>query len=1365
MNEKLEALYGQLQQAYGDQAPDYDRFVKSISIPERREGIYKAFTDAYGDQMPDFERFNRNIDSWLGGPTQTAQPQDITTEIESIDPDEMLNEAMKIIEAPNTRQDITDSQIDIAYRRGKEKEVLDAYKQEFEVKPEPEKLNLDYEKTFKELISPKEIATDRLGKKQPIQPEFNKPEDVEIALSRAMLKEEGNDNPTVDELESQANRIRNKGFSFTFNGLNDLFQGKLSEEQMDMFDQRLNERTYGQNFYDLIGSFGKGVTASGYDHAKNAVISELESLEEATGIQLTDKTKKDVGNMMASEYERNINMAVSLIGEGLGYVAPGMATLKLTGTGLKRVLPGLVNPTTLRGTFAKNAVELIPLDLLDAYNRTVKDERHGEKGEFGKTFASYALVNLGLGGLFGTAIQKAPNAVKAIGDKLAQTPELARKIDDYFRSVSEDYNKARIASDLRKIIKDADIDIEVKPKTIDAEKKANPAKPEKIKLKQLKTESVTRKTEPQTRVSESDIKKSASIVGLNSSSLGNILSRATKFVKNKSKKYLTTKGHIPDPAFNEILKSEGRITSNLRDIKYESRRFREAVKKDYGRKVNKSDYQMMDKALKGQAKLSDLPINTARAVAKMRNNIDALSRELIRRGMAQGDLALRIEENQGMYVTRSYELYDNPKAWRSFIENTKDGQRLFNRAVAYIKSQQPELDAEGAEGLVNYYLNKADFDNVNGSGSITKNNKDAFKQRERALDQSPEFRALYGEYTDPLANYSRTMGRIGMMIEKDKLIQDLRDSGLNDFLFEKPKGRYASKVELDFGYSSRKNPRAPDQSPKDLYTTPEIAEALKNFHAKPIDSRTLRALLGMNAWVKYGKTVLNIPITHVRNFIANPLFAISNGHWRLNKIEDATKATYGDLFGKKKFLGLVGFDDKSLKKWNDRYKEYLEYKVVDESTHAGEIYKTLREASTAEQGIEHVFDKKLTQAIRNGTEAIANFYRAEDDFWKIYAFENEFARYKKAMPKKSDDELKKIAAGIVRDTYPTYSNVPRGIRNISRFPVLGTFVSWPSEVIRTQIKTFQLARRELRNPETAGIGRARMTGVLTTPALGSLITAGFNSLQGIDKQEDLDRRRHMPPWDEKKQILYTGDKTYINLSYTDAKSVISDPIRILLGATSDKDIEDRILDASWNLLEPFASEEIAVKALLEIRLNKNEESGKPIYQDNDEAHIKWQKGTEYFWKRARPGVLSFAERIYNKDGKYDVERELAAHLSGLREATQDYAKSMSYKVTKFKKSILDAKDVYRSAFYSKESSRLPDAMNQSRKAIIKLFKEMREDYLSAIRLGEDQVEIDAMFKGVDQVAKSYILYGFGEDVVDEDYIKGKAVIQRESEGQ
>ena len=83
-------------------------------------------------------------------------------------------------------------------------------------------------------------------------------------------------------------------------------------------------------------------------------------------------------------------------------------------------------------------------------------------------------------------------------------------------------------------------------------------------------------------------------------------------------------------------------------------------------------------------------------------------------------------------------------------------------------------------------------------------------------------------------------------------------------------------------------------------------------------------------------------------------------------------------------------------------------------------------------------------------DTLTKFYQFGDDFWKIIGFENEvnlLMKYKKL----SRAEAEPMAAKRIRETYPTYSMVGRSVQKLRRFPLAGTFVSFPAEIVRNHV--------------------------------------------------------------------------------------------------------------------------------------------------------------------------------------------------------------------------------------------------------------------------------------------------------------------------
>ena len=77
--------------------------------------------------------------------------------------------------------------------------------------------------------------------------------------------------------------------------------------------------------------------------------------------------------------------------------------------------------------------------------------------------------------------------------------------------------------------------------------------------------------------------------------------------------------------------------------------------------------------------------------------------------------------------------------------------------------------------------------------------------------------------------------------------------------------------------------------------------------------------------------------------------------------------------------------------------------------------------------------------------------------------------YTKAGRKFTERQLKEEAADIVRNTVPNYAYVSDTVRALRRLP-LGTFMSFPSEILRTTTNIAQRSIKEIKDPALRSIG-------------------------------------------------------------------------------------------------------------------------------------------------------------------------------------------------------------------------------------------------------------------------------------------------------
>ena len=189
--------------------------------------------------------------------------------------------------------------------------------------------------------------------------------------------------------------------------------------------------------------------------------------------------------------------------------------------------------------------------------------------------------------------------------------------------------------------------------------------------------------------------------------------------------------------------------------------------------------------------------------------------------------------------------------------------------------------------------------------------------------------------------------------------------------------------------------------------------------------------------------------------------------------------------------------------------------------------------------------------------------------------------------------VKNLAADSTRNNIPNYEYVGEAIKTLRKLP-LGTFVSFPAEIIRTGFNTLQSSMRLMSMAETRAQGLRRLTGVVGT---GAALPVGAvelgKQLSGFSAEDMEALRRFVPSWSTNGLLVPTGtDEETGNLQYLDLSYIY--PYESLLkpavtmfnqlqeGESTDEAMTKRLLDGGIismkELVKPFLQEAIYTEA-------------------------------------------------------------------------------------------------------------------------------------------------------------------------------------------
>ena len=509
-------------------------------------------------------------------------------------------------------------------------------------------------------------------------------------------------------------------------------------------------------------------------------------------------------------------------------------------------------------------------------------------------------------------------------------------------------------------------------------------------------------------------------------------------------------------------------------------------------------------------------------------------------------------------------------------------------------------------------------------------------------------------------------------------------------------------------------------------------------------------ILFPKALSQVAKTIL-APVTHFRNLFSATGFSAANGIIFENPA--VVGRAFRDAFGKLQIPGRAGTAEA-----NEAYRELLELGVVNSQVQLGDIKNLLTDVRMGEnlniaKPLESMM-KKLTagtgrkaKAFMKGAE---DLYTAEDDLFKIanYAVEMQRLRnaYTTAGREFTERQLKEEAADIVRNTVPNYAYVSDTVRALRRLP-LGTFMSFPSEILRTTTNIAQRSLKEIKDPALRNIGIKRLIGLGTVLTVApNIIQSGFQGLYNVTNEELQALRQYLPDWSKNSTILPIrsddGNLKYIDFSHGNAYDVATRPIQTLInevqkGITNEEKLLPGVLrgmaQAAGELASPFISEAIYTEAALDIiaRGGRTRE-GRQLFTEQTPEGEKIKIITNHLAQAMLPFSYQQLNRLYqaatdkpSKRGEFfEVPDELLG-FAGYRAVRVDPVRSMGFKIADYQRGNRESRALFTGGAESvlkggpKTARDVVERFIAANKAKFNVDKEMLRNIKAADILGTD----------------------------------------------
>lgn len=813
--------------------------------------------------------------------------------------------------------------------------------------------------------------------------------------------------------------------------------------------------------------------------------------------------------------------------------------------------------------------------------------------------------------------------------------------------------------------------------------------------------------------------------------------RIKNFLGNIRRRLASARGFMPKSTFLAIEDKNSKIEVQAKMVSNTSKRFDKLLSKYQGDKeallVDFDSYIRGDKSI-------NLPSEFKAVGDIMRNQIDGLSQMLVDLGALPAESAENIRQNIGSYMTRAYEVFDN-KDWATKVKQEQvDKARDFFRnefsKLAEDKAQKEGLTKEDVlNKIVDEQINKIlDRDIENGFVKSGKEGSKDLSILKQKMDIPLEIRALMGEYTDPVQNYANTVYKMANLVYNTKFLNDLKKNGMGTIFFEegdinKPKD-FNTKIAADS--TKTFDPLG------GLMTTKEIADEFNK------DSKVKSLANSLNAFkpyeyymkalrsVKWLKTIGSVA-THGKNIFGNLDFMLSNGYINFNEYRKSFNVIMNDL------------RNKGNKDLQEKLLEYTDAGIINQNVGLNEIKSMFKDGDfdkTFERRMNKPGESKISRLgryLKSKTigvkEGLENAYQAEDDFFKIVAYETEKRKYSEAFYGKkyenlTDTEKKDVVdyvKEIVKNTLPNYSRIPNSAKMLKVIPVAGTFISFSLESLRTSYNTVALAFTEMKsdNPKIKAIGAKRFFALTLVQGLkyGLMYYLAASSLDDEDDEESRDKKakRFVAPWSKNSNIVITdmgeGKFYFIDFSASDPRAQVP---KALNAFSSGDNFVDGLVESIKEFTSPYLSQDILFSLVTEIT-NNEDAFGREIYNEYDKPVDKINKIMARAWKTFEPGTVTSIKKISESENKVN---DAVGQIFGYKVIDVDTQKQYYFNSKKNFEETLKAKQIYNKAFRKFEKKEitkeeLKEAYDRSNESVRGILEQNKKDFDSAVYFGAD----------------------------------------------
>jgi len=518
-------------------------------------------------------------------------------------------------------------------------------------------------------------------------------------------------------------------------------------------------------------------------------------------------------------------------------------------------------------------------------------------------------------------------------------------------------------------------------------------------------------------------------------------------------------------------------------------------------------------------------------------------------------------------------------------------------------------------------------------------------------------KAWLGEITETGERVRGTLTRVGRMVAREKtdrnIINILQKNGLAVRSDLSPQG--TAPLKLKAGVSTGYN------------VSPEVQASINSLYINSGTERSNNAILaGLQdlystavGLSKATKVLLNPPSYAVQVY-GNAITLAGMGVNPFAGAGRGARVALAEFGGLEKLLSPSGGKERRafLKETNDMARYGIKGENIIESD--------MRDSF--ERGI-------FSNAMEKPVGFFGKAYSIPDTVGRYVGWKSQQKMLKKVYPELGDEQVKKLAAEIINDTYQNYDRLSSVVKRLSRMGIMPQFASFTAEFMRNQYNQGKIIKQMLQGNFGADLGldiskasksAMRVEGAKRLTALATVYGGTYAAIEalnrdgGVTDENKQAIKNSLPSWDQRKTLAMRVSDDGKTVSYANISYISPHALGL---AAFEAAMQDKPIDSLASVLvEEFVGEGSFInRGLMEAVNNRNNRGNKISHSESDLENAK--ERLVYFVKESfRPGIVREAGKLdeaLRGVGDLSVAQVLKRQV-GYRVNTIDIAESVKY---------------------------------------------------------------------------------------------------------